>query len=54
METFRDTRKATGRFDVTTRQEAGRLLCGRHHYHWEGPQRPGGLGWVDVLSPDCT
>lgn len=52
METFRDARNAIGRFDITTQQEAGRMLGGRHH--WQGPHRPGGPGWVDVRSPDCT
>jgi len=30
MGTFRDKRKAIGRFDITTEQEAGRLLGERH------------------------
>ena len=32
MGTFRDTRKAIGRFDITTEQEAGRLLGERHEW----------------------
>lgn len=32
METFCDARKAIGRFDITTEQEAGRLLGERHEW----------------------
>ena len=30
LETFRDARKAIGRFDITTQREAGRFLGGRY------------------------
>ena len=32
METFCDARKAIGRFDITTEQEAGRMLGERHEW----------------------
>jgi hypothetical protein len=51
METFCDARKAIGRFDITTEQEAGRLLGERHEWSAAAAR---GAGWVDVRSPDCT
>ena len=51
MVTFCDAWKAIGRFDITTEQEAGRLLGERHDWSAAAAWGP---GWVDVRSPDCT